>query len=76
MTEAQRLDRRLSSEMFVLIVMVSLAYYVPPLFGDEVPRTGSVLVFGLGWLVVRVATIAVGELWRRQRPGSRSLLGR
>ncbi len=67
MTGAKNLERRVSSELLVLIVMVSLAYYLPLLFGDDAPDPGSVLFFGLGWMVVRVATISVGELWRRKR---------
>lgn len=67
MAHIMKFERRLSSELFVLIVMVSLAFYIPLLFGDEVPDTGSVLFFGAGWAILRVASISVGEVWRRKR---------
>ncbi|NYG08436.1 hypothetical protein BJ986_002923 [Phycicoccus badiiscoriae] len=60
--------KRLSTELFVLLTLLTVMVDGPVLMGGEAVTDSAVLVFAVGWIVVRGLSLPISALWRRHNP--------
>ena len=59
--------KQFGAEVLVLLGLLLLMLYLPVVMGGEPNSARSVLLFAVGWIIVRTIALSAAALWRRRR---------